>query len=171
MIIITIQHDHALDQPDELGRTRTGYREGMGSGELYEVARGSWKLGERAAGEHYALITFDNLVRQAVEIRRLVATVNGRSAIEGNVLNPGHPVYDEYVNKPSPVPSTQNPIRYFDSPIGHKPCGCGCGQLLASGRFAAGHDQTALHQRVKQIGTVDEFLDWFDAVAGPFVKD
>jgi hypothetical protein len=27
-----------------------------------------------------------------------------------------------------------------------------------------GHEQTALHQRVAQIGTIPEFLRWFDAV-------
>jgi hypothetical protein len=27
-----------------------------------------------------------------------------------------------------------------------------------------GHEQTALNQRVAQIGTIPEFLRWFDAV-------
>jgi hypothetical protein len=32
--------------------------------------------------------------------------------------------------------------------------------------FLTGHDQTALHDRVRQIGTVAEFLDWLDVVRG-----
>lgn len=32
------------------------------------------------------------------------------------------------------------------------------------GEFVRGHEQTALHQRVAQIGTIPEFLRWFDAV-------
>jgi len=34
------------------------------------------------------------------------------------------------------------------------------------GDFAIGHDQKALHARVAQIGTVAQFLDWFDVVRG-----
>lgn len=33
-----------------------------------------------------------------------------------------------------------------------------------SGRLVRGHEQTALHQRVATIGTIQKFLDWFDAV-------
>jgi hypothetical protein len=32
--------------------------------------------------------------------------------------------------------------------------------------FITGHDQTAPHNRVRQVGTVAEFLDWFDIVRG-----
>jgi hypothetical protein len=31
-------------------------------------------------------------------------------------------------------------------------------------QLARGHEQSALHQRVAQIGTIPEFLRWFDAV-------
>ena len=30
--------------------------------------------------------------------------------------------------------------------------------------FLPGHDQRAIHDRINQIGTVSEFLDWFDIV-------
>lgn len=170
MIVITIKGDHFLDEPDELGRTRCGWREGMSDYELYEAARGSWVLGPQADREHYALVIHDNIVRQSIEIERVVETVNDRRAVEGKVLKPGHKVYDTYVGKPSPVAPQRNPIRYFDSPVGRKPCRCGCGKPVSAGDFAMGHDQTALHERIKQIGTVSEFLDWFDNLAEPFKK-
>ncbi|MGH4017634.1 MAG: hypothetical protein ACRDSL_27675 [Pseudonocardiaceae bacterium] len=34
------------------------------------------------------------------------------------------------------------------------------------GAFVRDHEQTALHQRVAQIGTIPEFLRWFDAMQG-----
>jgi hypothetical protein len=41
MLVVTIGPERALDEPDELGRVRTGYREGMSDRALYEAARGS----------------------------------------------------------------------------------------------------------------------------------
>jgi hypothetical protein len=52
----------------------------------------------------------------------------------------------------------------FDSTVGGWPCSCGCGEEIFVGEFVRGHEQTALHQRVTQIGTIPEFLRWFDAV-------
>ncbi|MFF1499486.1 hypothetical protein ACFVZR_06345 [Streptomyces sp. NPDC058316] len=37
------------------------------------------------------------------------------------------------------------------------------GELVASGWFVIGHDQRALHARISKIGTVREFIDWFDS--------
>lgn len=34
---------------------------------------------------------------------------------------------------------------------------------MAGGWFAIGHDQKALHARISKIGTVREFIDWFDS--------
>jgi len=170
MLIITIKADHSWNTPDELGRTRAGYRQGMTDEELYEAARGSWVLGPQADREHYALVVHDGIVRQAIEIDRLVDTTGGRRAIEGTVLAAGHDVYDTYVGKESPVPPQRNPIRYFDSPVGHKRCRCGCGEDVLTGDFAIGHDQKALHDRVKRIGSVAEFLDWFDNLTAPFAS-
>ncbi|HYS41408.1 MAG TPA: hypothetical protein VEO01_37810 [Pseudonocardiaceae bacterium] len=170
MLIITIKADHSWNAPDELGRTRAGFRPGITDEELYEAARGSWVLGPQADREHYALVVHDGIVRQAIEIDRLVDTTGGRRAIEGTVLAPGHAVYDTYVGKESPVPPQRNPIRYFDSPVGHKRCRCGCGEDVPTGDFAVGHDQKALHDRVKRIGSVAEFLDWFDNLAAPFAS-
>ena len=58
-----------------------------------------------------------------------------------------------------------DPVRYFDSPFdAGAPRRCGCAQLVTSTDFPSGHDQTALNDRVRQIGTDAEFLDWFDLV-------
>lgn len=168
MLIVTIGPERELDEPDELGRTRTGYRDGMSDRELYRAARGSWVLGEKADNELFALVAHGGTVRLAIEIDRLVETAPGRRAIVGSILLPGDEVRDAYVGKPVPVESYGNPVRYFDSLVGTKPCRCDCGTALASGKFVAGHDAIALHRRVKQVGTVAEFIEWFDKMAQPF---
>lgn len=92
-------------------------------------------------------------------------------AIEGRFLTAGDTVYDVYVGRPTPVASARNPITYFDSSHDTRLCGCGCGEPVAGGWFLAGHDQKALHARVAKIGTVREFLDWFDRTyTGPAAK-
>jgi len=60
----------------------------------------------------------------------------------------------------------QRPVTYFDSTVGGWlcGCGCGCGEEIFAGEFVHGHEQAALHLRVAQIGTVPEFVRWFDAV-------
>ena len=74
-------------------------------------------------------------------------------------------MYQAYVGQPTPDSArVRNPVTYFDSTVGGWPCGCGCGEEIYAGEFVRGHEQTALHQRVAQIGTIPEFLRWFDAV-------
>ena len=139
---------------------------------LYEAARGNWVLGERADREHYAVVSFDGTVLMATQIESLEMvdkraaddSRDNRRAINGKILVEGDEVYDEYVGKPTPIATGRNPIKYFDSPVGHVSCKCGCGGTVALGDFLMGHDQRALHERVSQIGTVAEFLDWFDNV-------
>jgi hypothetical protein len=41
-------------------------------------------------------------------------------------------------------------------------CACGCGKDVLKD-FYHGHDQRALHARIRKIGTVREFIEWFDA--------
>lgn len=170
MLIVTIGPEQELDEPDELGRTRTGYREGMSDRELYEAARGSWKLGDKADNELFALVAHAGVVRMAIEIDRLVVTAPDRRALQGSILHSGDAVYDQYVGKPVPVES-YGPVRYFDSPVGTRGCRCGCGAQLSSSKFVPGHDQIALHQRVKQIGTTADFLVWFDDLTRPFARN
>ena|SRR6266550_4255044 len=118
---------------------------------------------------------FDGTGVLAIEIDRIEpvsGTVGGRessrrSVIHGDALTEGHPIYDTYVGKPSPIPPQRNPIGYFNAPEEQTPCLCGCGGQTPAGKdFIPGHDQTAVHERVRQIGTVRDFIDWFDRVRG-----
>jgi hypothetical protein len=101
-------------------------------------------------------------VRQAIEIDRLGVVAGGRRAIEGRYLEAGHPVYDAYVGKPQPIEPARNPVTYFESAHAARTCGCGCEAPVTLGWFLAGHDQKALHDRVAKIGTVHQFIQWFD---------
>lgn len=169
MIVITL--GPMRETPDDpLGRDRAGYKKGMSPLAIYDAARGTWHLGAKANRERYVLFAFQGHVKLAVEISRVDPSPDGRSVITGNILEPGHPVYDRYVNQASPIAPQRNPVGYFDAPEDHTPCLCGCGEPTPAGKdFVTGHDQTALHERVKQIGSVKEFMDWFDAMRRPFV--
>lgn len=134
---------------------------------LYDANHGCWKLGPRANKEQYAIVSFGGIVRQAIDIDNIEPVERGsRSVVNGSILRPGHPVYDKYVDKKSPVQGMRNPITYFDDEVDGRPCMCGCRGSVSVRDFLPGHDQTALHDRVKQIGTVAEFLIWFDIVRG-----
>jgi len=176
MIVITLGPEQMLEPgEDDLGRDRVGYSRTMSPAALYDANHGTWHLGERASRERYALIAFQGKVVQAIEIRSIepvAGTYAGRessrrSVIHGEVLAKGHPIHDKYVAKPSPIPPQRNPVGYYDAPEDHTPCLCGCGEATPAGKdFITGHDQTALHNRVRQIGTVRQFMDWFDSVHG-----
>jgi hypothetical protein len=151
--------------------TQTGDRKPlpkMSKRELYDAGRADWVLGRRADRERYALITYGGKVHMAIEIEELVTTKlrepedtrDHRKAIEGKILKPGHEVYDTYVGKE--MKGTRNPVHYFDSPFDLKACRCGCGTDVVRGDFLPGHDQRALRDRVAKVGTVAEFIDWFD---------
>jgi hypothetical protein len=176
MLHITLGPTRTIDpDKDPLHRDRVGYVDTMSELALYDANHGCWVLGERAHREQYVLFTFKGTVKQAVEITSIEQVTNydrsdtrdNRSVIDGTILRPGHQVYDTYVGKPSPVQGVRNPITYFDAPVTGRPCRCECGQTVTGKDFLTGHDQTALHDRVRQIGTVAEFLDWFDIVRGP----
>lgn len=141
----------------------------MTADELYEAGRYAWVLGARADKEQFALIVFSNTVLQAIEIESLedvtVTNAKGeqqaRRAIHGTILKPGHPVYDALVGNQAPMPSTQNPIKYVDHPLDLTDCKCGCGQPVRAD-FLPGHDQRAIHDRISKVGTVAQFINWFD---------
>jgi hypothetical protein len=168
MLHITLGPERPVDpEHDELGRDRVGFSPTMSELALYDANHGCWKLGPRAKNEQYMIVSFDGVVRQAVEIESIEPVTRGsRSVVNGKVLRAGHPVYDKYVGKPSPVQGVRNPVTYFEDEVDGRPCRCGCGGSVEGRDFLPGHDQTALHARVKQIGTVSEFLDWFDIVRG-----
>lgn len=169
MLHITLGTERQIDpREDDLRRTTVGYSQRMNDYELYEANHGCWKLGTRAQGERYYLASFDGVVRQAVEIDRIERSspTSGRSVIHGRILKSGHSVYDKWVGKRSPVAGVRNPITYFEDEADERACLCSCGGTSLGRDFLPGHDQTALHDRVRQIGTVAEFLEWFDIVRG-----
>jgi hypothetical protein len=108
-----------------------------------------------------------SIVRQAVEIASIEPVTRGRrSVVHRSILRAGHPVFDKYVGKTSPVQGMRNPVTYFEDEADGRPCRCGCGGSVSGRDFLPGHDQRAIHDRINQIGTVAEFLDWFDIVRG-----
>lgn len=173
MLHLTLSAEQPADpEVDELGRDRYGYSPTMSPLALYDANHGSWRLGARAHSERYYLASFGGTVRQAVEIESIEPSPRRpeRSVINGKVLQAGHPVFDKYVGKTSPIQNARNPVTYFDDALDKtldtQACRCACGGQVAGKDFLPGHDQTALHARVKQIGTVADFLDWFDVVRG-----
>jgi len=150
---------------DEHGKSSAGWRPGLSDEEVYAAGNGRWKLGTRADRERYVVFSAMGIVVLAVEIDHISDPApDGRRTIHGTILKPGNPVYDKYVGSESPVEKSQNPVQYFDSPFDRTNCACGCGEEVPSGRdFLPGHDQIAIHQRVKLVGGVLPFMDWFDA--------
>lgn len=174
MLQITIR-DREQVAGDPLGRDAVGYAPDLSPARLFEAARGCWVMdADKARQEHYALFVYSGRlpqvsgkVVQAVRIDGIttVDTPDGkrRSVIEGRVLRPGDPVHDAFVGKTAPAEAGRNPVKYFADPLDAVPCRCGCGTPVQRGQFVAGHDAQALYARVARIGTVAEFLDWFDA--------
>lgn len=168
MLHITLGPERPVDpQQDELGRDRVGFSPTMSDLALYDANHGCWKLGPRAHKERYMIVSFEGIVRQAIGIESIEPVKRStRSVVHGEVLKPGHHVYDKYVGKPSPVQGVRNPVTYFDDDADGAPCRCGCGGSVSGRDFLPGHDQRAIHDRISQIGSVAEFLDWFDIVRG-----
>lgn len=166
MLQLTIRPIHPrIPEEDDLGRPWGGYSAEKSHDELYRHNRGCWVLGARADQEKYALFSSDDpsgrIVRFAIAIED-IESVGNRRALIGTVLHQGHSVYDKYVDKPSPVSKARNPVTYFDAPEDRRHCVCGCGTPVARGYFVPGHDQRAIHDRVARVGSVVEFLNWFD---------
>ncbi|MEU4697414.1 hypothetical protein [Nonomuraea dietziae] len=169
MIHITLTDAKSCPADDALGRTRYGYSAEMTPSDVYDLNHGYYVLGARADRERYALFSAPdqsagNKVVLAVEIQEIVP-VEGRPdrrVINGDILQEGHPVFDAYVGRPSPISGVRNPVTYLDSPLDRRLCECGCRTEVARGLFVPGHDQRALHERIATIGTVADFLRWFD---------
>jgi hypothetical protein len=84
----------------------------------------------------------------------------------GDILAPGDPVYDKFVGKPDPATSTSRfPVLYLADPLDGGVCRCGCGQPVARGDWVQGHDQRAIHDRIRADfgGSVSRFIDWYDS--------
>ena len=132
----------------------------MSEDELHEANRGCWVLGRRADAELFCLFSYEGTVVQAMEIERIVE-VPPRRALEGRVLKPGDPIFDLFVGGCSPV-RARNPIGYFEHRLGQAMCWSGCGNDVPKGQFLPGHDQRAIHDLIAKIGTVADFIAWFD---------
>jgi hypothetical protein len=159
----------ANDPTDPLQRTFYGWDDQDTIEGNWRSNRGYWVLGARAQRELYVLFSYNERheVVMAARIDKIIDAPGkpGRKIIEGEPLPEDHPVYQAYVGQPTPLSArVRNPVTYLDSTVGGWPCGCGCGGEIFVGEFVRGHEQTALHQRVAQIGTIPEFLRWFDAV-------
>lgn len=169
MIHITLTGVKGATADDPLGRTRYGYAPDMAPEEIYRNNHGYYILGARADRERYALFSAPhkpgpNEVVLAVEIDSIdpVPARPGHRQICGKILREGNEVYDAYVGKPTPAPTARNPVTYIDTPFDVRLCACGCGTGVSRGPFISGHDQRALHDRVAKIGSVSDFLRWFD---------
>lgn len=168
-IHITLARPVQLPQADALGRTYFGYDPERTPTENWLANRADWVLGERAQRERYALFSehASRTIVLAAEITAIVPSPNNpaKKAIEGIVLTEGHPVFEAFVGSNQPESTrVRNPVTYLDTAIGGWPCGCGCGTEIHAGEFVRGHEQTALHQRISQIGTIPEFIRWFDKI-------
>ncbi|MFF1649872.1 hypothetical protein [Streptomyces sp. NPDC058240] len=169
MIQITLGKKQLRDpNGDPLGRSQIGWTDGLSGRQLFEIARGVWVMpGDRVERERFAVVSGGGIIRQAIEIDRVVDVPGGRRAFEGRFLGPGHPVHDLYVGQPAPKGSQQNPITYFNSPLDDRECNCGCGKPISRGDFLPGHDQRAIHERIARVGTVMDFITWFDQTWNP----
>ncbi|KAB8186006.1 hypothetical protein [Microbispora catharanthi] len=169
MIHITMGACRPCPPGDPLNRSTYGFAPEMTPQEIYEANRGYYAIGSEAEKrERYAIfsgigVDGERVVVLAVDIDKIVPVqVPGkasRKAIEGRILEAGHPVYDTYVGKP--IEGARNPVVYLESSFDLGRCKCGCGEVSRSS-FVPGHDQRALHERIAQIGTVADFIDWFD---------
>ena len=157
------------DPKDPLRRTTYGWDEHASDKQNWNNNRGYWVLGARARRESYVLFSYSETkkVVMAAEIIDIVDAPGkpGKRIIEGDLLPADHPVYRAYVGQDTPDSArVRNPVTYLDSDVGGWLCKCGCGTEIHSGDFVRGHEQVALHKRVAEIGTIPDFIRWFDAV-------
>lgn len=154
---------------DPLGREFIGYFPRMTETEAWQAGRGVWRMSaDKASRQRFALIVGEGLVRAVGEITGW--TVHGdRIALDGEVLDVGHPVRDAYIGTPDPVDTgSQNPVGYRalpeEQPFIQRPCGCGCGQLTDRD-FLPGHDVRAMQALVREHfhGSPRELIHWVRA--------
>lgn len=165
MIQITLGKEKSIDPAtDPLGRSLVGWTDGLAPQQIYDIARWAWVMpGDRVEQERYAVVSGGGIIRLVIEIDRVVDAIGGRRAFEGRILGPGNSVHDHYMDKPAPNGSQRNPITYFESPFDRRVCACGCEEPIKRGTFLPGHDQRAIHERIAKVGSVKDFIDWFDA--------
>ncbi|MEV8450455.1 hypothetical protein [Streptomyces parvus] len=164
---------------DVLGRDAIGCFPRMTEAEALEAGRGVWRLDMKIVSrERFLLITDagQGLVRAVAEITAVTEhdTDRGRKkALEANLLGPGHPMYDTYINQPDPLANdSRNSVKYGDLPeelpFRTRDCACGCGETTTHD-FVPGHELRAIQARVRDHfgGSVLSFITWLDAELPP----
>lgn len=151
--------------PSGWNRAWAGYDPDASDEVNFEHNRGPWTLAFWHGGrERIATMSFGHVVRIVADIDHLEDVVlpsgSVKHALVGSVLRPGDRDYDRLVG--SVIPVFRNPVHYM--PDIETVCLCGCGIVLASARrWAPGHDQRALHDRVRaKWGSIEEFIRWYD---------
>ena len=161
--------DYQRVSDDWLRRPYIGYFPRMTQEEAWEAGRGVWKMNrERAARERFALIIGEGAVRAVAEIKG-VTDAGGRVALDGQLLESGHLIYDTYFEAPDPVSNgSQNPIAYCELPeeaqFRVRECACGCGET-GERDFLPGHEIRAIQARIRAHfgGSPLRFIQWLDA--------
>lgn len=166
MLHIKLHARRPIGPDDTMGRDWVGYDPALSVDELFDQNRGRWVFGARADREKYAMFSYtgDHTVKFIAEIEGFEAHGHKR-AIVGRVLEPDHPLSQQWVGAPAPD-NFRNPATYFKEPGGApSTCACGCGEPVPVSRsFVPGHDQKAIHARItRQWGGTRGFIDWFDA--------
>lgn len=162
-------------EDDPLGRSHLGWFPRMTEQETWQAGRGLWRLNQNVAGrERFALVVSPEGLVGAVGRIRSITPHGDRKALDGEVLDVGHPVRDAYVGRPDPLANdSQNRITYGVLPeettLRDLTCACGCGASTTA-EFVSGHDVRAVRDRVRRhfAGSTADFLSWLDdALAGP----
>ncbi len=81
-----------------------GYQVGMSDQKAFELNRWDWNI-DRKRNPKFVIFSYEGRVRFAVEITNIADIPSSRTSkkeIRGRVLDSNHPVYVEYVNKPTP---------------------------------------------------------------------
>ncbi|WP_331746925.1 hypothetical protein OG923_34460 (plasmid) [Streptomyces halstedii] len=164
---------------DALDRDAIGYFPRMTEAEALEAGRGVWLLNSKVISrERFVLITDrgQGLVRAVAEITGITEhdTDRGRKkALEADLLGPGHPMYDAYINQPDPLDNaSRNSIAYGDlpeeGPFRTHGCACGCGETTTHD-FVPGHELRAIQARVREHfgGSALAFITWLDTELPP----
>lgn len=160
-------------EEDPLGRDWVGYFPRIAEAEAWEQNRGIWKMSrDRVARERFALIVGAGHVRAVAEITG-ISEYDDRIALEGHLLEAGHPIYDTYMGAPDPaVNRSRNPIAYQELPeeaaLRTGPCACGCGETTDRD-FLPGHEIRAIMARVRDHfgGNALKFVTWLDDNLAP----
>lgn len=159
-------------QLDPMSRDWVGFEPGMSAKEIFEQNRGVWYLGKRASTEQVVTFSFQGAVIAVAEISgvenvRSSGAERPKQAVIGKALEAGNPLHDRLIG--SVVNSFRNPVTYERAGGNRVACACGCGTEISSRRaFVAGHDQKAIHERIKaQWGNTLGFVDWFADTYGP----